>query len=960
MEGNANKGILKPVIAATITDPAKLATKMAKRLFQNGSEAPMPRNHDPAQIIDEKRAWGRRSRLQHTTASDHLFEHFVVVGLPPDLDVRAVTSNARTFQRLRSASQQPGMRVTPDAPREAWGLAHHGQRGPHLDPAVLHATPSGLDPALTAALPGLCFPQGIRPELLERTPSMSELTEVVCGQAHHSSDEATFVFTLKVSARHAPAEHPQTLWGVCCYMRELVHRPPAILRGGAPAPAQPPLPRYLVAAPRCYCLLSHFPFFSLHFRVLQTVLGLERLDRMTVLAAELAGDAELAFLTPSVPGTPRTAAGPGSDLSLASSARSSLTSLSENLSGPTPYFTAAPEARPRQEPRSSRDIAGTAAAGAERMASVRRALDVALAKEGGNGPSPLVGGRRGSAAEPGLDRGARASTALPGVAANPPSPFARAPGQEPAGSAERLSSHALEMPSTSASSVREDSPEPGKGDAGDDKEGKGGAETPVGDACVSVTVAAGQQVLVAAATPSGQEPSSAPARQPRLSRAASSRTQTPGQSRSQSRRQSNEDGASESESFASAASSLAPAATPVSRACVAAATPALPEEPARSAGDDTLGTPSPDKASGQAPELSASTPQQEGTPPQTLARGDVFSPQPRGPVPYSVDSESAAGATLPILTVEGRAADPGKPLTPADLLQAYWASPVPALGQCFEFKPDPALQKLSYRRSGLVRAQRASGLHAAPAALADLEAAENLGSWVIPALCRCMSLDSILTFLGAALQEAQMVVFCPNLGLLSAVVLSLVPLLLPFGWQSLLLPVMPYPRSRLDLLDAPVPFVAGIQYKTPEVWARCGALVRVNVYKDRVSNAGRLAPLPSRATLAEALAGTYAELSALGRTPAARARPAHQVSDAQAALAGVFLSTVQTYLRSLVSDLRAYTITDVSASQERTSILLRESFIESVPAKDRAFMTAFSETQMFAVYTDAVLAGAGT
>lgn len=42
MEGNANKGILKPVIAATITDPAKLATKMAKRLFQNGSEVQQP------------------------------------------------------------------------------------------------------------------------------------------------------------------------------------------------------------------------------------------------------------------------------------------------------------------------------------------------------------------------------------------------------------------------------------------------------------------------------------------------------------------------------------------------------------------------------------------------------------------------------------------------------------------------------------------------------------------------------------------------------------------------------------------------------------------------------------------------------------------------------------------------------------------------------------------------------
>lgn len=85
----------------------------------------------------------------------------------------------------------------------------------------------------------------------------------------------------------------------------------------------------------------------------------------------------------------------------------------------------------------------------------------------------------------------------------------------------------------------------------------------------------------------------------------------------------------------------------------------------------------------------------------------------------------------------------------------FHLSPPKTFSQCFEFKPDPALQKLSYRRSGLVRVQRASGLHAAPAALADLEAAENLGSWVIPALCRCMSLDSILTFLGAALQEAQ-------------------------------------------------------------------------------------------------------------------------------------------------------------------------------------------------------------
>ena len=104
---------------------------------------------------------------------------------------------------------------------------------------------------------------------------------------------------------------PRTLYGVCCYVRELVHRPPSMARevrrarpigwgvwrargraalplrafvprtecalrpGLLPPPRRPqaypgctaPLSRYLVVAPRCYCLLTHHPFFALHFRV---------------------------------------------------------------------------------------------------------------------------------------------------------------------------------------------------------------------------------------------------------------------------------------------------------------------------------------------------------------------------------------------------------------------------------------------------------------------------------------------------------------------------------------------------------------------------------------------------------------------------------------------------------------------------------------------------------------------
>jgi hypothetical protein len=56
-----------------------------------------------------------------------------------------------------------------------------------------------------------------------------------------------------------------------------------------------------------------------------------------------------------------------------------------------------------------------------------------------------------------------------------------------------------------------------------------------------------------------------------------------------------------------------------------------------------------------------------------------------------------------------------------------------------------------------------------------------------------------------------MVVFCPNIGILSAVVLSLIPLMRPFAWQSLLLPILPVQDKMLDLLEAPVPFILGVK-----------------------------------------------------------------------------------------------------------------------------------------------------
>lgn len=53
------------------------------------------------------------------------------------------------------------------------------------------------------------------------------------------------------------------------------------------------------------------------------------------------------------------------------------------------------------------------------------------------------------------------------------------------------------------------------------------------------------------------------------------------------------------------------------------------------------------------------------------------------------------------------------------------------------------------------------------------------------------------------------------------------------------MPVLPV--SMLGFLDAPVPFLLGVQYKTSDIMARCVGHIRVNVYKVCVEGVGRCA-----------------------------------------------------------------------------------------------------------------------
>jgi hypothetical protein len=158
-----------------------------------------------------------------------------------------------------------------------------------VDPAVLFAYPPDA-PLLDVSLPLFCFPDGVRLKRLRRTASSSRINEVrYSNLATLESDRSSFTFLL--------TGHDAVLYGVCVHAEELLDELPSLIAAegerprlragsvrssgagsGAAAPA--------LCAPRCYCLVSRFPFFKLHFAFLYSLVAKDRHLRMAGGGAE--------------------------------------------------------------------------------------------------------------------------------------------------------------------------------------------------------------------------------------------------------------------------------------------------------------------------------------------------------------------------------------------------------------------------------------------------------------------------------------------------------------------------------------------------------------------------------------------------------------------------------------------------------------------------------------------------
>ncbi|VVA15952.1 PREDICTED: DENN [Prunus dulcis] len=680
----------------------KLKCQMQKAFkWGSNSRGDLRLAFNPEVLANQKRQWyqlhSRSKDRIKLSEPDSLFEHFIIAGLHPDVNLETV--EGAFFKRRKWEMDMINSGIV-----DLTLLQQRGPPIPTLEPQILFKYPPGKRLAMRLKdLAAFCFPGGVKARLMEKTPSLSDLNQVVYGQEHLGKDDLAFIFSLKVADN-------ATLYGICLHVSEIVQRPPAILGISSPHPhSSGGLFRFLVSAPRCYCVLSRVPSFELHYEMLNSIIQEERLNRITQFASEIS-------LHDYVPTLPKV--------------HDEMNDHDDSLHKESFYDW----------------------------------MDSAIPVDSALALTAAGAGIRSDDETPPSSLKIWEPQSPESVTASESSDFSQVryldkDGRKDSQCSDDYGFEAIETHSETSERIY-------------GSYGNGHTSPEVGPSFSSrnrtlESLGSSEYLFRNGHT------------SPEVGTSFSSRSRT-------------------LERLGSSESLFSPARSMVSE-------------------DDD---------------------------------DDLFS-----------NCEKEFGDEL---IMEWARENKN------DLLQivcGFHALPLPQPGSELAFQPLEHLQAIEYRRppvTALGFDEKSLDSFEDPGVNAKLAAAEEafaLSLWTTATICRVLSLESILALVAGVLLEKQVVVVCPNLGVLSATVLSLIPMIRPFQWQSLMLPVLP--GKMLDFLDAPVPFIIGIQQIPADLKRKAWDPVQVNVQKDQVKMC-HLPTLPRHKDLASELGPIHARLSREG------------------------------------------------------------------------------------------------
>lgn len=264
------------------------------------------------------------------------------------------------------------------------------------------------------------------------------------------------------------------------------------------------------------------------------------------------------------------------------------------------------------------------------------------------------------------------------------------------------------------------------------------------------------------------------------------------------------------------------------------------------------------------------------------------------------------------------------------VLHEYLALPIPRPNHTATFFVHKGLQTLRFHRP----------------AFQDKE--HLLADYCLPLTFHLLSTDNLLTFITACLLEKRIVVYSSHVRFLSAVVLSVMPLLRPFEYHSVHIPIVP--DSLVDLLDAPVPFIVGLtSAPSKQNYSKDNKeFVVVDLDNDKITTKDTLCQLPQLKELRKKLKPLLKVVSAgrqSGKVPFA------PTEEQMSCCHGASL-ILQTYFSTLFANFRTYCLCDRTDSEKPITVFLKDSFLNDQPRVSRPFLIRFLETRIFFQYCD--------
>ncbi|KAL6060036.1 UDENN domain-containing protein [Balamuthia mandrillaris] len=241
-----------------------------------------------------------------------LFEHFLVVGYPASaLQSKDDTSLSSPSPPLsfrmsshRQSPEEPEEEEERDGAEEDIPSPNQVRKGQEMEtetekPVVLFQYPDSKTELNQVA--DFCFPEGVKARCIDIRASMTKLNEVLfasLSKLEESEHSYSFVMTGQ-----------ETLfYGFCVKQEELVDELPSFVKSATmeqemlskdlPMGGRRERSGLRYAAPRCYCLISRFPFFQLHFQVLYSLLATERFNLINSQPDDAFWESSLTTLSP--------------------------------------------------------------------------------------------------------------------------------------------------------------------------------------------------------------------------------------------------------------------------------------------------------------------------------------------------------------------------------------------------------------------------------------------------------------------------------------------------------------------------------------------------------------------------------------------------------------------------------------------------------------------------------------